>query len=104
MEKVKFSKHLVEDRADRFVTIATKVGFGEVIMTSTYSDKEGKWTDRTVELTSTGVCFVKSKDGTIITLYCATIAHIKASFHLDRLPNDLFTVASRNERKGYCNL
>lgn len=104
MEKTKFSKHMREDRVDRYVAIATKVGFGEVFMSSTYSDKDGRWTDRTVELTTTGVCIVKTKDGTILTMYCGTLTHIKTSFKLDRLPHNLYSAITRNERHGYCNL
>ena len=49
MEKTTFSRHMIEDRTDRYVTIATKVGFGEVLYTSTYSDRDGRWKNRTIE-------------------------------------------------------
>ena len=104
MEKTKFSRHMIEDRVDRYVVIATKVGFGEVLYTSTYSDREGRWHNRTIELTSTGVCIVKAENGTIITLFCATISIAKSYFKLDRLPTGLFAAIRLNERKGYCNL
>ena len=104
MAKTNFSRHMLEDRVDRYVTITTKVGFGEVLYTSTYSDRNGRWKNRTIELTSTGVCFVKSEDGTIVTMYCATIAIIKSYFKLDRIPKELFNVVKLNERRGYCNL
>ena len=104
MEKTKFSRHLVEDRLDRCATIATKVGFGEVLYTSTYSDREGRWHNRTVQLTSTGVCIVRAEDNTIVTMYCATIAIVKSYFKIEKLPRDLFAAIRLNERKGYCNL
>lgn len=104
MAKTNFSKHMVEDRADRYVTIATKVGFGEVLYTSTYSDRNGSWKNRTVELTSTGVCIVRAEDKTIVTMYCVTLALAKSYFKIDRMPKDLFAAIRLNERKGYCNL
>ena len=104
MGKTSFSRHMVEDRADRYATIATKVGFGEVLYTSTYSDREGRWHNRTVQLTSTGVCIVRAEDNTIVTMYCATLAIVKSYFHIEKLPRELFAAIRLNERKGYCNL
>jgi hypothetical protein len=104
MAKTNFSRHMIVDRLDRYATIATKVGFGEVLYSSTYSDKDGRWQNRTVELTSTGVCIVKSESGTIVTMYCVTLALAKSYFKLDKMPRDLFAAIRLNERKGYCNL
>jgi hypothetical protein len=104
MAKTNFSKHMKMDRVDRYVTIATKVGFGEVLYSSTYSDKDGRWHNRTVELTSTGVCIVKSENGTIVTMYCVTLALAKSYFKLEKMPRELFAAIRLNERKGYCNL
>ena len=104
MAKTNFSRHMIEDRTERYVTIATKVGFGQVMYTSTYSDRKGAWINRTIELTSTGVCIVKGQDGAIVTMYCATIANIKSYFKIERLPKELFTAVKRNEKNGYCNL
>ena len=104
MGKTSFSRHMIEDRADRYVTIATKVGFGEVLYTSTYSDREGRWHNRTVQLTSTGVCIVRAEDNTIVTMYCATLAIVKSYFRIEKLPRELFAAIRLNERKGYCNL
>ena len=104
MGKTSFSRHMVEDRTERYVTIATKVGFGEVLYTSTYSDRNGAWKNRTVELTSTGVCIVRAEDKTIVTMYCVTLALAKSYFKIDRMPKELFSAIRLNERKGYCNL
>ena len=104
MQKTIFSKHMKMDRLDRYATIATKVGFGEVLYSSIYSDKDGRWHNRTVELTSTGVCIVKSESGTIVTMYCVTLALAKSYFKLEKMPRDLFAAIRLNERKGYCNL
>ena len=104
MAKTNFSRHMTMDRLDRYATIATKVGFGEVLYSSTYSDKDGRWQNRTVELTSTGVCIVKSENGTIVTMYCVTLALAKSYFKLEKMPRELFAAIRLNERKGYCNL
>jgi hypothetical protein len=104
MEKTKFSKHMTKDRVERYAIIATKVGFGEVLYSSTYSDKNSRWYNRTVELTSTGVCIVKSENGTIVTMYCVTLALAKSYFKLEKMPRELFAAIRLNERKGYCNL
>lgn len=104
MAKSKFSRHIIEDRLDRCATIAAKVGFGEVLYTSTYSDRAGRWRNRTIQLTSTGVCIVRAEDDTIVTMYCATLAAIKSYFRIEKLPKDLLALVRLNERKGYCNL
>lgn len=104
MGKSKFSKHVIEDRLDRCATIAAKVGFGEVLYTSTYSDRAGRWRNRTIQLTSTGVCIVRAEDNTIVTMYCATLAAIKSCFRIEKLPRELFTTIRLNEKRGYCNL
>ena len=104
MGDTKFSRHMTMDREARYLTIATKVGFGEVLYTSTCSDRNGRWKNRTLELTSTGVCIVRAEDNTVVTLYCATIATVKTYFKVGKLPPALFSVIRSNEKKGYCNL
>ena len=101
MEKTKFSRHMTTDRADRYVTIATKVGFGDVL----YSvQRNGRYGMVNMELTSTGVIFVKGLDGYIITMYCATVATIKCYFGLERMPVSLYNSVRSNEKRGYCGI
>ena len=104
MGNTKFSRHMTEDRTERYITIATKVGFGEVLYTSTYSDRNGRWANRTLQLTSTGVCIVRAEDDTVVTMYCATLAETKASFKVDRLPPALLSAIRSNEKRGYCRI
>lgn len=104
MGTTKFSRHMLEDRADRYVTIATKVGFGEVVYTSTCSNLGEHWKNRKLELTSTGVCIVKGMDNTIVTMYCAKLSVVKAWFTKEKLPKELFNIIRRNEKMGYCDL
>jgi hypothetical protein len=102
MKKEKISKHLIEDRMDRYVTIATKVGIGEVQYTV---ESNGQYGFVKIELTSTGVIIVRSVvDDMVITLYCATVATIKRYFGFERMPLPLYNAVRSNERRGYCNI
>lgn len=96
----KFSKHMLTDRADRYVLIATKVGFGEVLYTKQRVASDGR--EVIMELTSTGVTIVRSLDRTIITMYCTTLAYVKIYFDIDHLPKNLLSAIMRNQRNGYC--
>lgn len=100
MVKEKFSKHMTRDRADRYVLIATKVGFGEVLYTRQRVASNGH--EVIMELTSTGVIIVRGLDRTIVTMYCTTLACAKLYFELDRLPKNLLSAINRNQRNGYC--
>lgn len=102
--KTNFSKHMTEDRADRYVTIATKVGFGEVRYTTTEDNRGRLEVTRIVELTSTGVIIIRDMDRTVVTMYCATIATALNLFHMDRLPPELYKTIRSNEKRGYCNI
>lgn len=97
----RFSNHIKLDREERYITIATKVGFGEVIYTT--ESKNAKGTTK-MELTTTGVVIVRALDATLITLYCATIPIIKKYFRFEKIPRDLYFVVKNNEKRGYCNI
>lgn len=101
MGTTNFSRHIVEDRIDRYVAIATKIGFGEILYTVNSTNRYG---DTIMQLTSTGVIIVKTPDEKLITIYCGTIATVKKHFRLDCMPRDLFFTIRNNEKKGYCNL
>lgn len=89
------SKHLLEDRADRLMFIATTVGFGEI----TY--KKPMEGNRWAVFTSTGIMLVTDKnDSYIITMYFANIEKVYALWD-GEVPKDLKEVILRNRRKGY---
>lgn len=101
--KEKFSKHMVQDRVERYTTIALKVGFGEVV----YSIERRRNSDGQMvimELTTTGVVFVRAMDRTVITMYCATIPIAKGYFGIERIPRDLLLTILHNQKKGYCGI
>ena len=100
MATTNFSKHMTEDRIDRYVLIATKVGFGEVVHSATCCNQHGRGR---MELTSTGVVMVKGEDETLITMYCATIQTVKRYFGLKTISRELYNIIRTNEKRGYCN-
>ena len=97
MEKVVFSKHMVNDRTDRYVFIATKLGFGEIIFSADISTSEGAGT---LNITSTGVIIVKGYKNTIITLYIATLSQIKQYYGKNVIPMELLKQVRRNEKRN----
>lgn len=102
MAKEKFSKHLMQDRIDRYVIIASKVGFGTVQYSVTRTSTDGR--EVIMELTTTGVVFVRAMDRTIITMYCATIPIVKGYFNIEKLPRELLFAICSNQKRGYCGV
>ena len=91
------SKHLLEDRSDRLINIATTVGFGKI----TYKQKLEKGIGWAV-FTDTGVMLVTDvHDSFIVTMYLVSIKQASAIFH-GEIPSDLFEVIKRNQKKGLC--
>ena len=101
--KVEFSEHALEDREERIVWIATKVGFGNVVDTIVTHDAERGY--RRVELTSTGVAIFKPMDKEIvITMYLLSMRKLIAFYGgKDHVPIHLLNVVKRNEKKGWTN-
>ena len=91
------SKHLLEDRSDRLISIATTVGFGEIIHKRKL-EAESAW----AVFTDTGVMLVTDiHDSFIVTMYLVSIKQASAIFH-GEIPGDLFEVIKRNQKKGLC--
>lgn len=104
MQKVKFSRHALEDREDRIVFIATNVGFGEVYDTIQIYEVDRGY--RKVELTETGVAIIKAVDEElVITMFVPSRAQlIKWYGDKNIVPIRLLNVAKRNEKKGWANI
>lgn len=101
MTRTKFSKHALEDREDRIIWIATKVGFGEVIdELQIYDDERGR---RRVCLTTTGVAIIKAADCEfVLTMFIPTQHQIIGWYGAkEATPIHLLNVAKRNEKKGW---
>ena len=99
MEKINPTKHLLEDRMDRVVFIATTIGFGEVVDEFIVEDK--KRGQRCECVTSTGVIIVKGMDRkTVITMFIGTVKQLAWLYHGERnIPLSVLKVAKRNEKK-----
>ena len=98
MTKTIFSEHMTKDRVDRYVFIATKIGFGEVVHTAKTKTTKG---EGKVEITSTGVIIVRGYNNIVITMYVATVAQIKMYYKNGVAPRDVILAAKRNEKKNY---
>lgn len=97
--KTKMSKHLVEDRLDRVVYIATTIGFGDVVKETLVDDpKNGK---RYHCITTTGVIMVKKLDKeTIITMFIATEAQLMRLYpNKGEIPLYLLSTVRRNAKQ-----
>ena len=94
MEKVKLSKHLLEDRSDRVTFILMHTGIGTVIYEKL---KEG----RRLCLTDEGVVLVKGIDDTIITMYYAEMAQARFACEEERIPKAVKSAIERNIKKGW---
>lgn len=99
MERMIPTRHLVEDRADRVVFIATTIGFGEVVEEFYVNDNHGAHYEC---VTSTGVIIVKGLDRkTVVTMYVAHHNQVKRLYKDREIPRGLKVVVKRNEKKGW---
>lgn len=102
MMRVTLTKHMEQDRLDRYARIATEVGFGRTVMTIKEEDRRRQHEIVTLYLTSTGVLIVRNQQEEIITMYCPTVGQVKRHFGIERLPQFLFNAICDNYHKGYC--
>ena len=68
MEKFIPTTHLIEDRMDRVVFIATKVGFGEIVEEFYIEDNHGKHYEC---VTSTGV-IISTRPAMLLPMLCCS--------------------------------
>jgi hypothetical protein len=99
MEKIIPTKHLLEDRADRVVFIATTIGFGEILEEFYIEDNHGRHYEY---VTSTGVIIVKGLDRkTVVTMFIGRMNQIKRLYGDKEIPQSLKVVIKRNEKRKY---
>ena len=90
------SKHLLEERSDRLMRIATTVGFGEIAYKKPLQKADG-W----AVLTTTGVLLVTDRhDSFIVTMYLISNEQLLAIFE-GEVPSELKKVVKENMKKGY---
>lgn len=96
MKKINFSKHVTEDRMDRYLFIATHMGFGEIIY-ETWDDDKYNYKC----ITSTGVVLVLSPDKeTVITLFLGDYDKIYALMK-GEVPPELKKTLKQYAKKGW---
>lgn len=98
MEKVVFSKHMLQDRTDRYVFIATQLGFGEIIFTKPHQTSAGAGT---FNITSTGVIMIMGYNNTVITMYIGSAEQIRAAYGNHQMPRALVHQIRRNEKRNF---
>ena len=98
----KVTIHFRDERAERATYIAQTVGFGEVIRTAEFYNKNGLY--QTLQITETGVVIVRGNNGVLITMYIAKAIQIADIYKVNewgRVPNWLMNKATKNWKKGY---
>ena len=91
------SFHISEDRLDRAVFIATKIGYGNVVHEKFYvtEDRGCYWR----QVTDTGVLFVLNEDKTrLITLWLAKVNQAVEVFDGAKLPQYLYKKIMKNQQ------
>ena len=88
------SRHLMNDRVDRYLFIATRLGFGDVIHSVKHEED-------TISITTTGVILVTGRKGTLVTLYIATLAQIMQHYGEQEIPQALLRQVRYNEKRNF---
>ena len=97
--RIWFSKHALNERADRITYIATTIGFGEVIARKLVVDERGKVMRL---LTDTGVIIVTDPhEACILTMWIADPTQVK-DFYPDGVRNQaVLRLVKKYMEKGY---
>ena len=98
----KVSLHFRNERANRATYIAQTVGFGEVIRTAEYFNRNNLYEMK--QVTETGVLIVRGGAGQIVTMYIMKpeqLTEIYKLNHWGRVPAWLMAKAKKNKQKGY---
>lgn len=87
MLRFEMSNHVKEDRMERLAAIATNIGFGDTIVMSAMSTREG-YTTR-MNLSDTGVMFITNASGKrLVTAY---VPHLDEVCVLEKLAGSKLT-------------
>ena len=101
MTKQEISKHIIRDRMERMVLIATTIGYGNIVREFITDGKYGKIRQC---ITDTGVMILKEYDtNKVITLYVITIDRLIATYRSEapneRVPQYLYKTVLNNQKK-----
>lgn len=94
--KEKYTKHFIDDRADRATYILLTTGLGNDVMTVTKAEEKAKYT-----VTDEGVLIIRStRTQKIITIYYLEKHQFNKIFATD-CPLCVRNAIKRNEHRGY---
>lgn len=101
MTKQEISRHIIQDRMERMVLIATTIGYGNIIREFVTDGKFGKIRQC---ITDTGVMILKEcETDKVITLYAITIDRLIATYRAEapneRVPQYLYKTVLNNQKK-----
>jgi hypothetical protein len=101
MTKQEISRHIIQDRMERMVLIATTIGYGNIIREFVTDGKFGKIRQC---ITDTGVMILKEcETDKVITLYAITIDRLIATYRAEapneRIPQYLYKTVLNNQKK-----
>lgn len=101
MTKQEISQHIIQDRLERMVLIATTIGYGNIIKEFVTQGKYGKVRQC---ITDTGVVIIKELfTEKVITVYAIRINRAIALYRTkapnERIPQKLYTAIVNNEKK-----
>jgi hypothetical protein len=101
MTKQEISRHIIQDRMERMVLIATTIGYGNIVREFVTDGKFGKIRQC---ITDTGVMILKEcETDKVITLYAITIDRLIATYRAEapneRVPQYLYKTVLNNQKK-----
>lgn len=95
------TKHMINDRMNRWLFINETIGIGEVIRSTAPYKHERTAQMCYKELTSTGVIIIRGEHAVVITCYIATIEQAKTFYPNGKLPLALEGRVRTNNKRGY---
>lgn len=98
-EKTSFSPHVTNDRENRWIGCATRIGWTEFVL----EIKDTAHHNGTTKyLTDTGIIIIRdTASGRVVTGYMATLAQVKAMYSAigrDRMPEAMYKRVMRNNK------
>lgn len=101
MTKQEISRHIIKDRMERMILIATTIGYGNIVKEFITDGKYGKIRQC---ITDTGVVIIKEYEtDKVITVYVITIDRLIATYRSEcpneRVPQYLYKTVVNNQKK-----
>lgn len=95
------TKHMAEERLNRWAYINATIGVGEVVARSAIYLQNRTKRETHKELTSTGCILIRGDGDEVITCYIATEQQAKEFYADGQLPLLMEAVVRRNKKMGY---